>query len=73
MDLSRATVLLTGGTGSFGHAFVERVMAEWPDAVVRVCADNPFAEFICTSGYIEDNEDGPSFCRRVLAAKTAAE
>ena len=36
MDLSGATVLLTGGTGSFGHAFVERVMAEWPDAVVRV-------------------------------------
>jgi hypothetical protein len=36
-------------------------------------SDNPFAEFICTSGYIEDNEDGPSFCRRVLASKAAAE
>ena len=27
MDLSGATILLTGGTGSFGNAFVERVLA----------------------------------------------
>jgi len=36
MDLSGATILLTGGTGSFGNAFVTRVMTEWPDAVIRV-------------------------------------
>lgn len=36
MDLSGATILLTGGTGSFGRAFVERVLDEWPDAVIRV-------------------------------------
>ncbi|HEY4134547.1 MAG TPA: Rieske 2Fe-2S domain-containing protein [Alphaproteobacteria bacterium] len=41
--------------------------------LIRTPADNPFADFVCTSGYIEDHEDGPSFCRRVLAAKTAAE
>jgi hypothetical protein len=41
--------------------------------LVRTKADNPFADFVCTSGYIEDNEDGPSFCRRLLASKTAAE
>lgn len=28
--------MLTGGTGSFGNAFVERVLRTWPDAVVRV-------------------------------------
>ena len=39
----------------------------------RNATDNPFADFICTSGYIEDDEDGPSFCRRVLASKAAAE
>jgi len=39
----------------------------------RSASNNAFADFICTSGYIEDDEDGPSFCRRVLAAKTAAE
>lgn len=36
MDLSGSTVLLTGGTGSFGNAFVERALATWPDTVVRV-------------------------------------
>jgi UDP-N-acetylglucosamine 4,6-dehydratase/5-epimerase len=36
MDLSQSTILLTGGTGSFGTAFVQRVGANWPDAVIRV-------------------------------------
>ena len=36
MDLSGATILLTGGTGSFGNAFARRVTRDWPDAVVRV-------------------------------------
>jgi UDP-N-acetylglucosamine 4,6-dehydratase len=36
LDLNDSTILLTGGTGSFGHAFVERVTRCWPDAVVRV-------------------------------------
>ena len=36
IDLNGMTILLTGGTGSFGNAFVERVTRCWPDAVVRV-------------------------------------
>ena len=36
MNFSGATILLTGGTGSFGNAFTRRVLEEWPDAVVRV-------------------------------------
>src|SRR5690242_7651231 len=36
MDLNGSTILLTGGTGSFGNAFLERVTGTWPDAVVRV-------------------------------------
>jgi UDP-N-acetylglucosamine 4,6-dehydratase len=36
MTLEDATILLTGGTGSFGHAFVGRVLATWPDCTVRV-------------------------------------
>lgn len=36
MDLSDTTILLTGGTGSFGHAFVRRVLDTWPTAVVRI-------------------------------------
>ena len=41
--------------------------------IQRSPKENPFADFICTSGYIEDHEDGPSFCQRVLASKAAAE
>ena len=36
LDLNGSTILLTGGTGSFGNAFVERVIDCWPDATVRV-------------------------------------
>jgi UDP-N-acetylglucosamine 4,6-dehydratase len=36
MDLSNATILLTGGTGSFGNAFVRRVLAEHPSVVIRI-------------------------------------
>src|SRR5258706_15816038 len=36
MDLSGRTILLTGGTGSFGRAFLSRVTTSWPDAVIRV-------------------------------------
>lgn len=41
--------------------------------LIRNHGDGLYADFICTSTYIEDHEDGPSFCRRMLSAKTAAE
>lgn len=31
MDLNGKSILITGGTGSFGTAFVERILNEWPD------------------------------------------
>ncbi len=51
-----------------------REMQEGKEApgLIRTPADNPFADFVCTSGYIEDHEDGPSFCKRVLATGRAA-
>jgi UDP-N-acetylglucosamine 4,6-dehydratase/5-epimerase len=36
MDLAGKTILLTGGTGSFGNAFVRRVTEQWPSATIRV-------------------------------------
>ena len=36
MDLSGQTILVTGGTGSFGYAFVERMLADHDDVTVRV-------------------------------------
>lgn len=35
-DLAGSTILLTGGTGSFGRSFVAIVRERWPDAVIRV-------------------------------------
>ena len=52
-----------------------RQMEETGEApgLLRDPADNQFADFICTSGFIEDHEDGPAYCRRILGAKAAAE
>jgi UDP-N-acetylglucosamine 4,6-dehydratase/5-epimerase len=36
VDLDGATILLTGGTGSFGNAFIRRVTTQFPSAVIRV-------------------------------------
>lgn len=36
MTLNGKTILLTGGTGSFGNQFVSRVLAEYPDATIRI-------------------------------------
>jgi UDP-N-acetylglucosamine 4,6-dehydratase len=36
LDLSGATILLTGGTGSFGNAFVSAITSRWDDVVIRV-------------------------------------
>ena len=36
MDLDGATILLTGGTGSFGRAFTSLVVKNWPGATIRV-------------------------------------
>ena len=63
-------VLHTGSHVDFSLHVQEGGEAPW---LQRNASDNAFADFICTSGYIEDDEDGPSFCRRVLASKAAAE
>ena len=36
MDLAGKTILITGGTGSFGNAFVQHVLGEFPTATVRI-------------------------------------
>ena len=41
--------------------------------LIRKQTDGLYPDFICTSTYIEDHEDGASFCRRVLSARAAAE
>jgi UDP-N-acetylglucosamine 4,6-dehydratase len=36
VDLSGATILLTGGTGSFGTAFTQRIIRDHPDTTLRI-------------------------------------
>jgi UDP-N-acetylglucosamine 4,6-dehydratase len=36
MNLSDSTILLTGGTGSFGTAFIDRLASAWPSTTIRV-------------------------------------
>jgi hypothetical protein len=45
-----------------------------PPGLVRVKDDSgrPFRDFICTEVFIGEDEDGPSYCRRVLADRAAA-
>jgi FlaA1/EpsC-like NDP-sugar epimerase len=31
MNLNKKSILITGGTGSFGKAFVKRVLNDWPN------------------------------------------
>jgi hypothetical protein len=40
--------------------------------LLRNPQENHFADFVCSSTYIEDHEDGPAYCRRVLAGRKAA-
>ncbi|MBT3793110.1 MAG: Rieske 2Fe-2S domain-containing protein [Rhodospirillales bacterium] len=40
---------------------------------IRDPKNTNFSDFICTSIHIEEHEDGPSFCKRVLGEQTAAE
>ena len=45
IDLSGKTILLTGGTGSFGGAFLRHVTSTWDDAVVRVYSRDELKQF----------------------------
>ncbi len=55
LDLSGATILLTGGTGSFGNAFTRRVIDEWPDVTVRIYSRDELKQSEMRTKFEEDN------------------
>jgi UDP-N-acetylglucosamine 4,6-dehydratase len=55
MDLSGATILLTGGTGSFGTAFLTRVHERWPEAVIRVFSRDELKQSELSSRFADAN------------------
>jgi UDP-N-acetylglucosamine 4,6-dehydratase/5-epimerase len=44
VDLSGKTILLTGGTGSFGKAFIDRVLHDSSDTVIRILSRDEFKQ-----------------------------
>src|SRR5205814_1063095 len=55
LDLSDKTILLTGGTGSFGNAFVRRVTEQWPSATIRVYSRDELKQSEMVARYPEAN------------------
>lgn len=55
LDLSDSTILLTGGTGSFGHAFVDVVTGRWPDVAIRIYSRDEFKQCEMRKRYEERN------------------
>lgn len=54
MDLNDTTILLTGGTGSFGNAFVRRVTETWPRALIRVYSRDELKQSEMRARYGDD-------------------
>jgi UDP-N-acetylglucosamine 4,6-dehydratase/5-epimerase len=53
-DLSDKTILLTGGTGSFGNAFVQRVLRDHPTATIRVFSRDELKQWEMRERYDDD-------------------
>lgn len=54
MKTSPKQILLTGGTGSFGHAFVKRALSEWKDCTIRIYSRDEMKQYHM-SKHFEDN------------------
>jgi UDP-N-acetylglucosamine 4,6-dehydratase/5-epimerase len=54
LTLAGATVLLTGGTGSFGTAFVDYAVNRWPDVTIRVYSRDEYRQSQMRAVYGDD-------------------
>jgi len=71
--LGSSDIVITAVRRALFKALEQVQAGKEPPGVLRDRAKSPFTDFVCTSGYVDDNETGPSFCRKVLSARTAAE
>lgn len=55
LDLSGTTILLTGGTGSFGNAFIQQVTRTWDDVVIRVFSRDELKQSEMRSRYGDEH------------------
>jgi len=76
VDLSGKIILLTGGTGSFGTAFVRRVCAAWPDSTIRIYSRDELKQQVLSEQapddglrfFIGDVRDRDRLCRAAQGA-----
>ena len=54
MDLAQKTILLTGGTGSFGNAFVSRILRDHPTTTVRVYSRDELKQSEMRERFVDD-------------------
>ncbi len=71
-NLGSSDIVITAVRRGLLKAIEQMEGGEEAPGLVRKQSNSPFADFICTSTFIGDDEDGPSYCRRALA-ETAAE
>src|SRR5688572_10952082 len=75
-SLNGKTVLLTGGTGSFGTEFVRCALSRWPDVTIRVFSRDELKQFEMREKFgdeqvrylIGDVRDGPRLLRAAQGA-----
>jgi phenylpropionate dioxygenase-like ring-hydroxylating dioxygenase large terminal subunit len=70
-QLGASDIVITAVTRRLLNAIKQVEDGGEAPGLIRDKADGFFADFICTSGFIEDHEDGPSYCRRVLGSAMA--
>lgn len=54
LDLNGRTLLVTGGTGSFGTAFTSRVLKEFPDVTLRIFSRDELKQSEMATGFDHD-------------------
>ena len=72
-NLGSSDVVITAVRRALFNAIKQMEETGEAPFLMRDPEDDRFNDFICTSTFIGDDEDGPSYCRRALAEKAAAE
>jgi UDP-N-acetylglucosamine 4,6-dehydratase len=54
VDMSGKTILLTGGTGSFGTAFIRRARKSWPDSTIRIYSRDELKQSVVRETFGDD-------------------
>ena len=53
--LSKSSILITGGTGSFGKAFVEKTLKKYPEVKITIFSRDEMKQWDMALEYKDDN------------------